>query len=238
MKKIGVTIGVLLVSLMSWGQTNYFPPNGNVGIGITSPQTHLHIRSNVSASATVQSQSSNAYWVADIGGNNGGGLQILNLGVPKSFVYWGNGGAQPSRFGIWVNGSDRLVIRNNGAVGIGTYVPDTSFKLSVNGKIKAKEIKVDTGWADFVFENDYNLPTLQEVEDHIKKKGHLKNIPSAVEVEKNGIFLGEMNAKLLQKIEELTLYLIEQDKQNKEQEERIEKLEQMNSQLLKELRTN
>lgn len=69
----------------------------------------------------------------------------------------------------------------------------------------------------------HNLPTLEEVENHIKEKGHLKDIPSAKEVEKNGIYLGEMDSKLLQKIEELTLYTIEQEKKIKGQEDRFEK---------------
>ena len=110
------------------------------------------------------------------------------------------------------------------SLGIGTPGSD-SWKLAVNGKIKAKEIKVETGWADFVFYDTYMLPSLEEVEDHIKKNGHLKNIPSADEVEKNGILLGEMNAKLLQKIEELTLYLIQQNKEMKVLKERIKTLE-------------
>lgn len=123
---------------------------------------------------------------------------------------------------------------NAGNVGIGTTNPDA--KLSVNGNIHAKEVKVDlTGWSDFVFYDSYHLPTLQEVETHIKEKGHLKDIPSAKEVAENGIELGEINAKLLQKIEELTLYTIEQEKKidelqllkqkNKELETRLKKLE-------------
>lgn len=69
------------------------------------------------------------------------------------------------------------------------------------------------GWSDFVFKNNYNLPTLVEVENFIKKYGHLKDIPTENEVVKNGIDIGEMNAKLLQKIEELMLYTIQQQKQ-------------------------
>jgi|GEM_PF-605848 len=101
---------------------------------------------------------------------------------------------------------------NTKNVGIGTIDPGI-WKLAVNGEIRAKEIKVETGWSDFVFEKDYKLPTLQEVEEHIKEKGHLQDIPSGKEVEENGIFLGEMNSKLLQKIEELMLYTIEQQKE-------------------------
>ncbi|SMC75173.1 hypothetical protein [Pedobacter africanus] len=100
----------------------------------------------------------------------------------------------------------------NGNVGIGTATPDS--KLAVNGNIRAHEIKVETAnWPDYVFAKDYELPTLQETEKHIKTKGHLPGIPSAAEVKANGIDLGEMNAKLLQKIEELTLHLIRQQKE-------------------------
>lgn len=83
------------------------------------------------------------------------------------------------------------------------------YRLAVKGAIRADRVKVYTTWADFVFKDEYKLPTLQEVEQHIKDKGHLKDIPSAKEVEKNGIELGEMNKLLLQKIEELTLYIID-----------------------------
>tara|TARA_R110002096_G_scaffold435902_1_gene664129 strand:+ start:1678 stop:2634 length:957 start_codon:yes stop_codon:yes gene_type:complete len=99
-----------------------------------------------------------------------------------------------------------------GNLGIGTtsFVDGSdTYRLSVDGKVRAHAIKVYTDWADFVFEKDYNLPTLIEVEKYILENGHLMNIPSAEEVEENGIELGEMNKLLLQKIEELTLYTIE-----------------------------
>lgn len=116
-----------------------------------------------------------------------------------------------SGIGTWtqvVHSEGNQVI--NGNLGIGTTNPGV-YKLAVKGKIRAEEIKVETGWADYVFKNDYNLPTLEEVEKHIKEKGHLINIPSAAEVEENGIQLGEMNRLLLEKIEELTLYILEQE---------------------------
>ncbi|WP_303318599.1 hypothetical protein Q4Q34_04630 [Flavivirga abyssicola] len=138
------------------------------------------------------------------------------------------------RFYDWDGGGDNLTI-NNGTVGIGTT--DTKgFKLGVNGKIAATEVKVATysNWADFVFEKNYNLPTLKEVEEHIKENGHLKDIPSAKEVKKDGFFLGDMDSKLLQKIEELTLYTIEQQKElqnqkviNEALEERLKKNEKL-----------
>ncbi|MNL39405.1 hypothetical protein D3C87_1616830 [compost metagenome] len=106
-----------------------------------------------------------------------------------------------------------MALLGNGNLGIGTESPDA--KLAVNGTIHSKEVKVDiSGWPDYVFKKEYDLPTLAEVEKHIAEKGHLENIPSEEEVIKNGVNLGEMNAKLLQKIEEMTLYMIEMKKEN------------------------
>ena len=102
-----------------------------------------------------------------------------------------------------------------------------SYKLAVNGSIRAKEIVVETGWSDFVFEKNYNLKTLEEVERYIKDYGHLPNIPSESEVKANGVKLGEMDAKLLQKIEELTLYMIEIRKENEILKERINEIEKV-----------
>lgn len=117
-----------------------------------------------------------------------------------------------------------MIISNSGNVGIGTANPNN--RLDVNGTIHSKEVKVDMiGWSDFVFKKEYNLPTLEEVEKHIAEKGHLENIPSEEEVLKNGINVGEMNSKLLQKIEELTLYVIELKKENEIAKMRIKKLE-------------
>lgn len=202
---------------------NVFPDIGNVGIGTTTPEELLHIKSPGSIHATIESESSNAYWLANVGGNNGGGLRIDNLGVPKAFVFWTN--HNPSRFGIWVNGGHRLTINNDGRVGIGTIDTGTH-RLAVEGTLGAREVFVEPdGWSDFVFEKNYRLRPLEEVEEHIQEKGHLPEIPSAKEVEEEGIKVGEMNAKLLQKIEELTLYLIEQNKEIKELKEKIKELE-------------
>ncbi|WP_305983133.1 hypothetical protein [Roseivirga thermotolerans] len=119
----------------------------------------------------------------------------------------------------------RMRIKADGSVGIGTGSTGTH-RLAVDGSIGARKVKVEaTGWSDFVFENDYYLRPLKEVELFISHHKHLPEIPSAEEVKLNGIDLGEMDSKLLQKIEELTLYLIEQNKQNQAQQVRIEKLE-------------
>ena len=115
-----------------------------------------------------------------------------------------------------------------GNVGIGTTSP--SHKLAVNGTIRAKEVLVEaTGWADHVFADDYRLAPLEEVEAHIRAKKHLPGIPSAATVAEQGISLGEMQAKLLEKIEELTLHVIELKKEKRELLGRVKELETQTS---------
>lgn len=117
-----------------------------------------------------------------------GGLKFFALGVPV------------------------VSITSNGNMGIGTNSPTE--KLAVNGNIRAREIKVDSGpWPDYVFNENYQLKSLAEVETFIKTNKHLPGIPNQNQVEKEGVNLGEMNRKLLEKVEELTLYVIELKKE-------------------------
>ena len=106
----------------------------------------------------------------------------------------------------------------DGAVGIGTSLVNNpnGYKFAVNGRIGAKDVrveKVSVTWPDYVFNKRYELPTLKEVEEYIDEHKHLQDVPSAVEIEKSGHSLGEMDAILLKKIEELTLYVIQQQKE-------------------------
>ena len=122
---------------------------------------------------------------------------------------------------------DLLVVQaSSSKVGIGTINPKA--KLDVAGTIRATEIKVEAQSADFVFDEDYNLLDLNEVERFINENKHLPDIPSAAEMEESGVNLAEMNKLLLQKIEELTLYAIKKDKEVEElttkfEEERTER---------------
>ena len=128
---------------------------------------------------------------------------------------------------VWTDNS--TYINYSGKVGINTTRDPGTYHLEVNGSIHAKEVVIDvTNWADYVFGNNYNLKPLNEVESFIKENNHLPEIPTAKEVEEEGIDLGEMNMLLLKKVEELTLYLIEQDRKNLSQEVKLRILEEEN----------
>ncbi|WP_410221856.1 hypothetical protein [Pedobacter sp.] len=154
---------------------------------------------------------------------SGGGVKVGMFAHP---LYNGKIGTESQHdltltAGYW---NDVMTLKTNGNVGIGTLTP--SEKLSVNGKIRAKEIKVETAnWPDYVFSDNYLPKSLPEIEQFIKKNKHLPEVPSAQEAEQNGVELGEMNKILLKKIEELTLHLIEKDKAIQELYKRVERLE-------------
>lgn len=202
--------------------------NGNIGIGTTAPNSKLTIKSG-NTGVSIDPGNSPSYFgtlafnresaTGQIFDPNGQAFQINNGGGDKNlhFQVYNNNGTQITDNALVISGT-------NGNIGIGISNPAN--KLDVNGTFHSREVKVDMiGWSDFVFKKEYDLPTLEEVEKHIAEKGHLENIPSEEDVLKNGINLGEMNTKLLQKIEELTLYTIEQNK-------KIQKLQEENKKFL------
>jgi hypothetical protein len=181
--------------------------NGNVGIGTTSPIAKFHI---VDTNGGIFFDGSNAVY-------NRFKSTAVAPGTPKPLLISAQlSGTTPD---IYVNTS--------GNVGIGTMNPTSM--LTVAGNINSREVKVtvDAG-ADFVFDNNYNLPSLDSVDKYIKENKHLPEIASADEMKKDGINLSEMNIKLLQKIEELTLYTIKQEKKNDQQNLEIEILKKEN----------
>ncbi|QLC67952.1 hypothetical protein LPB248_01330 [Flavobacterium sp. LPB0248] len=195
-----------------WGGWKKFvitDENGNVGIGNSDPLAKLDVSGDLVLRNYENYGGKGNKIIFTAYGNDLQGPQI------RSYLSFASG--TNSRMGLILSSyskgyKDELFLID-GNVGIGKENP--SNKLDVNGTIHSKEVKIDMSgwdWPDFVFKKEYNLPTLEEVEKHIVEKGHLENIPSEEEVLTNGINLGEMNAKLLQKIEELTLYMIEQNK--------------------------
>lgn len=218
-------------------------PSGNIGIGIApSPNRALNFFGNTEFVTDVTSRDS--YHFFNNAQNINGGMDLMWLKYDK---YQSNDIgiltlSTPLSSGDWAK--PVFSVRNSGKVFIGIAWDNyalsgcsdcNSYRLFVRDGIKAEKVKVDiasaNGWADYVFKKHYKLNTLDEVEKYITENGHLPNIPSAEEVVKNGINLGEMDAKLLEKIEELTLYSIGQSKQLKSQQEQIERLQQENKTL-------
>lgn len=183
---------------------------GRIGIGTSLPAATLEIFSETSSPGIYNSQ----FWSTT---NPGYSLRLL--------TEWNNEGIN-QRFVQRFNGFDHTVIgffKGNVLIGKAAQ-SNTSYKLDVEGKIRANEIVVNTSGADYVFESGYDLRTLQEVQDFIDEKGHLPGIPSAKEMQAKGMAMGELNTKLLEKIEELTLYIIEQNSKIESLEEKLKKL--------------
>lgn len=225
--------------------------NGYVGIGTVTPLSKLHVAGTIIAGAGDSVTGINAFSIPYASGsmNNWGALRSTG----SSYMSYGVK-ANGTNLG-WLSSSGEgnfvktaLTLDNEGfrllasssqqaAIDSPVSMPEV-MKISsagnalLQGKLEAKELKVTlTPTADFVFEENYNLPNLEEVAKHIKEKKHLPEIASAKVMEKEGVNVGEFQIKLLQKIEELTLYAIKQERQLKDQQEKIQKLEGENSDL-------
>jgi hypothetical protein len=197
---------------------------GNVGIGTTVPWQALDVNGSIVISDNAGTSTARIYLSK---GDPNRYIYSTGSGAGGNNMYFGEylaGGAQGFHWVSTYSGAEVMTINGVGNVGIGTANPTE--KLSVNGTIRARDLVVESsGWADFVFADDYALTPLSEVESQIKAHKHLPGIPSASEVAEKGARVGEMQTKLLQKVEELTLYLIELKKENATLNARLEKLE-------------
>lgn len=210
----------------------YVRGDGNIGVGTTTPGAKLDVNGEINMSGRLGMYINTpsqcfTYDGKTMGHYSLGWLQestCTNSG--PSLLMSGYGSVK-----LFTTGAVRLAINNQGKVGIGLTTPDATLSaapaeelLLVNGTIHAKEVKVQLdGLADYVFDANYNLKPLNEVEQYIKMNKHLAEMPSASEVSKNGLSMGEMQNKLLQKVEELTLYVIEQQKQIVELKKELKK---------------
>jgi hypothetical protein len=236
------------------GSDIYYNTGGNVGINNTTPTAKLDVRGSYTTPGVngfsaagnvlnVYSTNTNGAGVGGVialGGNTGlstaaypfafiqGAQQTVGeYGGTLSFWTTSNGGLNGE-----INSANyqRMVINKIGNVGIGTInAMDPNYRLFVETGIRTRKVKVDQStWPDYVFDQQYKLPSLSEVENFIKVNNHLPEVPSAKEIEKDGLNLGDNQAVLLKKIEELTLYLIDINK-------KVDKLTEENAVMKKKL---
>jgi hypothetical protein len=218
--------------------TNWMTPeymniqtNGNIGIGTNAPRAKLDVNGGAWISQGIIADQlvvgGASGWFRGAAGGNSNVIIQGNAGNYAAFwitsgPQWlkigGSGGTEPSLGAINVNDA--------GNVGIGTMnFNDATYKLFVETGIRTRKIKVDqSSWPDYVFDDHYTLRPLSEIEKFIQQHKHLPEVPSAVEVKDNGVNLGDNQALLLKKIEELTLYLVAQDKTLKKQQAEIDQL--------------
>lgn len=212
--------------------------NGNVGIGTNSPTSHLHmVNSDLGTAGGSKVQWANFSGIAGTGNNDQ--LKIFHNRIATGGTNWNSSeikiqrtvdasdmsfmsfrstdptwGASAIVFGSGT--TDHMSINYLGQVAIGTLKmtgTHSDAKLSVDGKIVAKSCYITmTGWADYVFANDYKVPNLYDVEAYYKANKHLPEIPSEKEIIENGVDVADMNKLLLKKIEEMTILMVQQQK--------------------------
>jgi hypothetical protein len=208
-------------------------PNGYFGLGYESPASRLEVtRSATGDISTARFHSSGGQSWGHVltlmtDGDGGGDRPKLLFSYSGAHTWAIGGQNSDNRFSIFENGGDgttgsgfgdeRLTVLPAGNVGIGTSAPDQ--KLTVNGTIHATKVLVEASvpTPDYVFEKNYKLRTLNKVGAYIAKYKHLPEVASAAEMKKKGVDVNEMNMKLLQKVEELTLYMLELKRNNESQ---------------------
>lgn len=213
-------------------------PYGFVGIGTVNPVAGLDVgNGGVSVNGTnpVSSvsgfnnvlQLQNPYHAAIVY-NSGQSTELMFGFHSNGNFYWG---APSAGYSMVLSKAGHLNVINSLSVGV--PVPPAGYMMAVGGKMIAEEIavKLKNAWPDYVFKPGYKLMLLDTLKTEIEKLGHLPGMPGAKEVQTKGVELGELNRTVVQKLEELTLYLLKMDTRMKEQEERIKVLEKENDRL-------
>lgn len=174
--------------------------DGSFGLGTASPQYKLDVHGDARFTQFLHLTSDNQEIQFYRGGSLYGYLWSSARGL-----HWGKGSESTS-----------INVNNDGNIGIG-ILETQGYKLAVAGSIIAESVKVKLrrAWPDYVFEKGYHVQSIKEVEEFIKRNGHLPEIPPRAEIEAEGLELGEINSRLLKKIEELTLYIIDIEKRLK-----------------------
>lgn len=228
----------------SWSEKMSITDAGRVGIGTTSPVSILNV---------VGSAQNDGLWMAGtsvtkialLNNITAGAYNSLSQNGDNLLVWTGstidNADAGGLVIGPWTAGAgsvgNGIRITSSGNVGVGTVNPGP-YKMVVEGMFGARKIKITQAlpWADYVFDDEYRLRTLEEVEQFIKNNKHLPEVPTTKEVEKEGLDLGNNQALLLKKIEELTLYAIQQDKKVNEFEKKLSAQDKIIEQQARELK--
>jgi len=205
---------------------NIYYAYGNVGIGTSMPAVKLHIDMGGFANTRLSGDNIALRKINYASGSWARSLMKFEEYTGTALTQVGAFGTN-NTFGYGFIGKsyDNVAIVWNGSNNVGIKTTNPIYALNVNGTIRCKQLIVDTGWSDFVFEDNYRLPPLREVEQHIQEKGHLPGIPTEAQVKERGVSVGEISSKLLQKIEELTLYVIDINKENESLKAQLANLE-------------
>ncbi len=244
MKKLFTILSSLAIIFNATAQ-NTFPATGNVGIGLPNPAHSLSIYANEDQT-TLGNNVKSVIRLSNNYVNAFGRRSEIQFGlsplpnellavIAGEYSTWNNGFVGGDLiFGTKQNSVatmfERMRIKWNGNVTIGA-ITNTSYKLAVGGKIAATgEVRVftdgTTTFPDYVFDPAYQLPSLAETEKYVKENRHLPEVPSAADIEKDGMSLNGMNTILLKKVEEITLHLIEMKKESEIMKKEIKELKE------------